>query len=644
MSQIGIVNGSRVLRADGTVGLGCDCCGSVLCYIRVLPCFCSNDDESRYITSEQAARYWPGYPGTVLEVDGLCYRYMGERFYAEVNVGDIIDIRKAVTHGSCFSSPCAEQDPCPPCSPAVGWFNVGPSAGCDEQIDRLDCVGSVLHVQTGYGTRTTIDTQTGETRFSMRLSYTQIYVDWYTNTGPPRVLATVNLRVNYRDGDRLTANYTTDREVVGDSVDGINRNLYVGNNFLAVGCAIRDFAATYYEAYTGETHPWQGDVGVSEYQYVNCDNPSYSGPGIGYFVIGAEYSYTGSSGGSTAMADISTRFAYEVTTTKMRTSSSHSYNVVGSLNDIPTDDALFERCKYPLIAQACNEDADPQQITYNAIDQPTWATGVRNIANDELYVFTGTPGDPDDIIPVAFEADTCESSEYRVATKCDDETVEISVDMSDAPPDAATVIYQDVPYAITMRTTPSFPVSPVVFSPDACPDGNGIYRINFCGSSGAANQTFTFDPDTNGLRSQTVGYRPGNGLVPGEGHVFIQTPATASGCLTLFAATPTVIPLDTEPEVVLTSMPGTCQGIPSSVIDPRDRCQNIDAGGGGVTPNSPNFTDDSNPAGLGDAVAKGIELLTLGTVKPCTKCEVRKQLLNEFGSRVARAAFKRLGI
>jgi hypothetical protein len=264
----------------------------------------------------------------------------------------------------------------------------------------------------------------------------------------------------------------------------------------------------------------------------------------------------------------------------------------------------------------------------------------------ELYRLT-TETTEDEPLDVEWTADECptQPDEWPVAIECGGSGA-ITFDPSDRPSDGVTIQVGSTIYVPTAEISEDPPTAGA-WLPDPCPDGNDIYQINFCRSSQAANQTFSFDPDTNGLQSQTVGYRPGNGLQPGEGHVFIQLPG-AAGCLTQVAATPTEIPLSTEPEIVLTSRPGTCRGLPSVVVDPRSQCQQTDGGGGGTIPDSPNLTalsdsTDTGSMGLGDAVERAIKTITLNQLATCPACQRRKEVLNQFGLTVGRAVLRRLG-
>ena len=234
---------------------------------------------------------------------------------------------------------------------------------------------------------------------------------------------------------------------------------------------------------------------------------------------------------------------------------------------------------------------------------------------------------------------------WPVAVSCDG-TAFITYDPGDQPPGTITFLFDDVRYKPTIGESTESPPAGIAWDTEECATSEDIYRINFCRSSGAANQTFTLDPDTNGLRSQTVGYRPGNGLVPGEGHVSIQIPGE-SLCLTQVAATPTVIPLDTEPEVVLTSRPGTCRGIPSVVVDPRGECQPTDGGGGGIIPDSPNLTalsdltdTDISAFQLGNLVEQALKTISLNKLETCPACQRRKEVLNRYGDRVGKAILR----
>ena len=101
-----------------------------------------------------------------------------------------------------------------------------------------------------------------------------------------------------------------------------------------------------------------------------------------------------------------------------------------------------------------------------------------------------------------------------------------------------------------------------------------------------------------------------------------------------------------DPEVVLTSRPGTCRGIPSVVVDPRGQCQPTDPGGGFQDDNTNRLSDSTDTPDseimLGNLVEKVIKTVTLNQLATCPACQRRKEVLNRYGSIVGRAILRRL--
>lgn len=203
----------------------------------------------------------------------------------------------------------------------------------------------------------------------------------------------------------------------------------------------------------------------------------------------------------------------------------------------------------------------------------------------------------------------------------------ITFDPASRPADGVTMMYQDVRYEPIGVDSDQPPVN-VVWSPDPC---EGVtYKIAVeCGGS----QTITYDPDT----------RPQDGVTLLAGGVRYQ---------------PTDDDSDTPPTPAMWS-PDSCPPPdptnPCADLVPNDprcndpaywdcpQCVGSDSGRPQPEPDFDLQTDPQDP-GLGDAVARAIEIVTAGKLKPCSACDRRRQILNRFGERVGRRVIRALGL
>lgn len=239
----------------------------------------------------------------------------------------------------------------------------------------------------------------------------------------------------------------------------------------------------------------------------------------------------------------------------------------------------------PSIARACDKKADVQQITYDAQFIPAWARTIRDLDTGQIFFPTSEPSE-DDPVPYVPLPDPCE----------------------DEPP------------------------------------AGDIYRIKRCRSNGYYDYAWVgqgpFDPPIR----KTVGYMPGEGLQPGEGHIYIGV-IGIGGCLFAVPAQPSDDVYDGIPELILTSRPGDCRGRPMASIDLRPHCQDIIVD----PPPRPRPTNESpdgppdDDAGLGDLLKRAIDWATLNKLDGCAGCDRRRRLVNRWGGRVGRLAANLLG-
>jgi len=255
----------------------------------------------------------------------------------------------------------------------------------------------------------------------------------------------------------------------------------------------------------------------------------------------------------------------------------------------------------------------------------------------DLFVLTGETTE-DDPVAVSWTSDEC-GTEWPLAVECEGST-QITYDPAQRPQGALTLLVGQARYTPIAGVGTDDPTEGV-WTNDPCPDpgGDAIYRVNRCNSTQPARW---FDIVNGELVERTIGYRPGDGMAPGEGHVVVNA-IEGAGCLHSVGAQPTTIELTDEPDLILTSRTGPCASRPARLVDTRPQCAPQDGGGFDDADNvNLNAQDDANIPQLGDLVEQAIRTITLNTLLPCASCERRKEVLNRYGERIGRAILRRL--
>lgn len=125
------VPGGGYASLSNAAGAPC-CCGSTGadCYVRLMPCFCNDPAQIRFIPFTLALdAAWPKEDregGIVISVDGKCWVFYGT-VVGPVDQSLVVSSASPAFYDNCFVSPCADQTPCPPCSTGFTQIRNSPS-------------------------------------------------------------------------------------------------------------------------------------------------------------------------------------------------------------------------------------------------------------------------------------------------------------------------------------------------------------------------------------------------------------------------------------------------------------------------------------------------------------------------------------
>jgi len=503
------------VHCDGPLlldGGPCLCDADRACWLVVLPCNCDCPGAVRVVRLDAAAdAVWPfedRVAGRVIETPDGCFVYMGSTSERPPNAGEIPAGTIIAVHESCDAAPCTD----PPCPDQGGFaFTLGSCVG-QRQVSCLARI-RVTYRLSGYY----LDTEEfsgGQFVDRRYISVTGEY-EYTGGSEPERWSFDTRLR-GIRDetaaGGSLSewdVTQSVDQDSPGPGSVGYAPTIA---GFFGIGAA--------YQPETGLTQnavgfdlagfpdttglcdnriEWDGDPNAVPTGY--AENQSRITPTQAFSATGGRVQWPGEN-------TIRVGFFTSIEVREIEL-------VDGTVIE-------FEDCDEPMpsIAMACDADAEPQEITYDAQLLTGLGRTIIDIETDQLYIPTTLPSDGE---AIAF-----------------------------------------------------------VENPDGCPDPEPtgeIFRINRCNSTIQATGGEVVG-DT--VQPRTIGYRVGDGMNPGEG--FVYYPGVAeNACLFRIPGQPTTEVLEEEPDIVLTSQPGVCSSQPVARIDPRPQCQQQD-GGGGVGP------------------------------------------------------------
>lgn len=152
----GTLAARAIVLPDGSVAAlsnldsGC-CCGNEPgqgCFLKLMPCFCSDPSRVRYIQHDPLIEAtWPRedrQAGKTIVVAGTCWNFYGSRrgpipaplILGTNQPGDL------TVYDNCYVSPCSGQTPCPPCSGGFGFVRQPPLFFDDDSNEYLPCPAS----------------------------------------------------------------------------------------------------------------------------------------------------------------------------------------------------------------------------------------------------------------------------------------------------------------------------------------------------------------------------------------------------------------------------------------------------------------------------------------------------------------------
>ena len=569
MSSIVSSDGS-LLNSSGSFVTDSDdaacCCGDPQdprCLIKILPCLCYREEEARYVSKAQAILLWPNHPFSSISIDNRCYQFLSEALYEDAPPELILDLEGSTEYESCAVSPCSDQLPCPPCTGGFGVFAPGYSDSCNEPFPTQVCVARYVGFKSGYG-KTELRNVSDDELLASHLVY------WNQTT-------TIEIG---EDGRGVTTYQSNGFYRRGGSQAG---DLFINGSW-DVPINTNDSASwSSQTAGTGFIAPGFGGVGASIGAPFVCGGPTSYNTSTGATSSSGSLNLQSSLSNSSITVQRTSRDSTLKSEGTITNTFSRSYSYAGE--PVIATPPVYEQCLDPRIARACNPEATPQEVTFDAAVAPEGTRSIFNPDNEELYRITSDVGLREDLPLFS----------YWSPAPCDDE-------------------------------------------PE--PDDN-IYWLHGCFNDQRVGDTKVLVGEE--VQSRTVGCRVGAGLVAGEGYAVVVEQGI-TGCLRTKAVRPSLEVMDFEPEVILESKIGECKGKPSANVDPRPGCRPSDVGDPTGIDDGPraqeNPAPDSTGAGLGDAAEKAIKLLSGGRLKTCSACEERKKKLNHLG-RSIRGRIKR---
>ena len=538
-----VVQGGRVLTSQDGAPCCCGPGGSDECYLILLRCNCNDLTQSVAVgiptVLDQAWPYQDRRAGVVVEFGSTCYRFIA----ATTNLPDgipMLDVADFTgnTYASCEESPCAGEPECE-CTrdrhivTVPGFFGI--YYACMPNSTEVCGIDFVEY---------TVDRSA------------RMFIRGRTGSGGD---------CNYYELHNIALNYTTSysQQVGHFALSGSG-----SSSGIETRCGTNVDGPYTYQEWDLHQQYTDADLVINGGDATNLIQPNYSMSTYNELLIngppgtrtalpmqvgrvwdcccrterredtpsGEDYTLASSRGFQNA-----TRTRFSATYEKFNswpgpTRYFFEYQISLSINRVWTLSNGWliedEDCDRPPfgIAVACDAQADPPSVVFDPLLIPEGITHVRPLTQGsepdaEIYYLTGqvTELEPDALLPTE--------------TQCPE------------PPNPT----------------------------------NDVYRINICNSTTRAGGAVV---EGDVLIPKVIGYRPGDGLQPGEGMVWANIPVpTSSGnvCLRRVACQPTT-QVVTDAEIEYTSVPGNCRGQPVANVDPRQGCAGPVDGGGGVGP------------------------------------------------------------
>lgn len=538
-----IVQGGRVLTSQG----GAPCCcgpGEDACWLVVLACNCRNLRSARVLALdspglETAWPYQDRRSGVVVSIGGVCYQFMAATTIYPTGL-DPIDWADfdGITYESCSESPCNTQPPCD-CDLGFAWSlsnGIYPPGIGFECLQSFDVCG-IERIDASFSRSFyRVDEDVDDNEIHERLiTVAASGVIEEVNNGPQ----VVSIEGSGRTSGRNTffgRDWEWDISQTYTN-DDLTRSSVLSGFINSVNRPSPGAFMLYEESGPpGATfgQGWPQSLGG---MVLCCCTVRDGSDGANSYTLVSHSSASMTLTGFRVNAFYERESFFlgdprERAKIQVSVSASLRYTLVGG---IVIEDEDCDRPP-PSIAIACSPEAIPQQITYDPLDVPAWANTIRRPESEELYIPTGIVSD-DEPVQVFSLDETCPE-----------------------PPN---------------------------------PTGD-IYWIRGCRGSSLITEVPVPQGEQQPPVFKTVGYRPGPGMSPGEGHVRIGE-LGQGGCVWSVGAQPTTEVMDTEPEVILESRPVSCLRVPSTLVDPRPACRDKDAGGG-VGPSDINLTAPVDPA------------------------------------------------
>ena len=566
------------------------CCDDPTCLLVLLPCGCDCPLTLGLMPlTPDADANWPADQreiGSVIETRTLgCWRLMGSTDEpiagTHIDASQIVAVHENCDAVECEGGDCDDDD-------RGDVYTIQNGAPCLESMIQTRCIKRVVVGWYASGYRRLNEERTGED-----------YSEW------SYAVASGTYELTDSDPDLHPPGFAqTDWEfetlLIGGDSDGDSWNIQQQFTDTSVGWSgngPQPESASY--SFNFPFQPVSGQVPISSFAPLDPDYPIDLDEPCNETIEWDDFDDGGSRGEVThrgtmmhnrSTSEVAIRVEYPESPSPLKTVVSASLIVRIRILELElVDDTVltFDECDEPApsIAVACDPESVPDEITYDVRLIPRWVTTIIDPTTGIRYVPTSTPSEES---PTGFVPD---------------------IDGCEDPPD---------------------------------PTGD-VYKIYRCGTSTHIEYTLSNGPpsDPSSIVAQTIGYIPGDGLLPGQGRVGY-TSLGAGNCLYSFQGQPSTEVLTEAPDVIVTSLPGTCAGWPAAISDTRSQCQpsgNVDPTPS-PTLNAGGEWSQANGLPLGDITEKIINTVTLGKVKPCSGCKKRKAALNDLGARIVRVAKK----